>query len=301
MRENIPEFLWNLLTEQYGEELAEKITDGYVAERAVTLRVNRLKATPEEIKTQLSQVGIAYEAVDWSEDALIICGAREEAVRQIPAYEDGGIYLQSLSSMMAARLGLNPQPKECILDMAAAPGEERPPQMAALSGNLAQITACEKNKVRSERLKYNLEKQGASCAFVMVEDARKLDDFFSFDKILLDAPCSGSGTLAVGEHGITSKFTKELITRSAKTQEELLKKAIKLLKPGHEMIYSTCSILELENEKSLKKVLGKRQEIRCLDAMFSGVTYLPVKVPEPCAFVRMNLYEGFFVAKIRKN
>lgn len=70
MRENIPEFLWNLLTEQYGEELAEKITDGYVAERAVTLRVNRLKAAPEEIKTQLSQAGIAYETVDWSEDAL---------------------------------------------------------------------------------------------------------------------------------------------------------------------------------------------------------------------------------------
>ena len=81
MRENIPEFLWNLLTEQYGEELAEKITDGYVAERAVTLRVNRLKATPEEIKTQLSQVGIAYEAVDWSEDALIICGARVVLIR----------------------------------------------------------------------------------------------------------------------------------------------------------------------------------------------------------------------------
>ena len=82
MRENIPEFLWNLLTEQYGEELAEKISDGYVAERAVTLRVNRLKATPEEIKTQLSQAGIAYEAVDWSEDALIICGAREESAAQ---------------------------------------------------------------------------------------------------------------------------------------------------------------------------------------------------------------------------
>ena len=156
--------------------------------------------------------------------------------------------------------------------MAAAPGGKTT-QIAALSGNLAQITACEKNKVRSERLKYNLEKQGASCAFVMVEDARKLDDFFSFDKILLDAPCSGSGTLAVGEYGITSKFTKELITRSAKTQEELLKKAIKLLKPGHEMIYSTCSILELENEKSLKKVLGKQAEIVPLyQAMFSGVT-----------------------------
>lgn len=299
MQEKIPEFLWKMLVEQYGEELAGKITDGYVAERAVTLRVNRLKTTPDEIKGQLTQAGIAYESVPWSEDALVIRGVREDAVRNIHSYETGGIYLQSLSSMMPP-LCLDPKPKECILDMAAAPGGKTT-QMAALSENRAQITACEKNKVRSERLKYNLERQGASCALVMVEDARKLDDFFSFDKILLDAPCSGSGTLAVGPQGVTAKFTKELIARSAKTQEELLKKALRLLKPGHEMIYSTCSILEGENEKSLKKILGKQAEIVPLDeGLFPGVTYLPVSIPGTLCICPDEQYEGFFVAKIRK-
>ena len=69
--------------------------------------------------------------------------------------------------------------------------------MAALTGGRAQITACEKNKIRADRLSFNLNRQGASNVYVMVEDARKLDDFFSFDKILLDAPCSGSGTVVI--------------------------------------------------------------------------------------------------------
>ena len=300
MEQMIPGFLEEMLKKQYGEEAFAKILAGYQARRPVTLRVNPLKADRNTVEQALTGAGIAFKNVSWYEDAMIIEDAREPEIQELPIYKEGGIYLQSLSSMLPP-LFLGPKAGESVLDMAAAPGGKTT-QMAAMTGNQAQITACEKNKVRSERLRYNLEKQGASCAFVMVEDARKLDDFFSFDKILLDAPCSGSGTLAVGEHGITSKFTKELITRSAKTQEELLKKAIKLLKPGHEMIYSTCSILELENEKSLKKVLGKQAEIVPLDqAMFPGVTYLPVKVPGTLCVCPDELYEGFFVAKIRKN
>ena len=299
MEQMIPGFLEEMLKKQYGEEVFAKILAGYQARRPVTLRVNPLKADRNSVEQALTGAGIAFKNVSWYEDAMIIEGAREPEIQELPIYKEGGIYLQSLSSMLPP-LFLGPKAGETVLDMAAAPGGKTT-QMAAMTGNQAQITACEKNKVRSERLKYNLEKQGASCAFVMVEDARKLDDFFSFDKILLDAPCSGSGTLAVGEYGITSKFTKELITRSAKTQEELLKKAIKLLKPGHEMIYSTCSILELENEKSLKKVLGKQAEIVPLDqAMFPGVTYLPVKVPGTLCVCPDERYEGFFVAKIRK-
>ena len=83
-------------------------------------------------------------------------------------------------------------------------------QMAAMTGNQAQITACEKNKARSEKLKYNLEKQGAFGTYVMVEDARKLDDFFSFDRILLDAPCSGSGTVEVRDASAGQRSQRNL-------------------------------------------------------------------------------------------
>ena len=88
-------------------------------------------------------------------------------------------------------------------------------------------------------------------------DAQKLDDFFSFDKVLLDAPCSGSGTLNTNDKNLEKYFTKELIQRSEKTQSELLQKAINVLKPGNEMVYSTCSILQEENEENIQKYIKK--------------------------------------------
>ena len=299
MEGQIPLFLQEMLTSQYGEELFQKILSGYEKERAVTLRVNTLKTDVDSVKQCLTDAGISFSGVSWSKEALIIENVREDAVRNLSIYSEGAVYLQSLSSMIPPIL-LNPQGGECILDMAAAPGGKTT-QMAALSGDRAQITACEKNKIRAERLKYNIEKQGASHVYLMVEDARKLDDFFSFDKILLDAPCSGSGTLELREGRLKQKFTKELVTRSAKTQEELLKKALKLLKSGHEMIYSTCSILQEENEKILRRVLGKTAEILPIsqDAL-PGVPLLPSGVQGTLCICPDERYEGFFVARIRK-
>lgn len=299
MKELLPDFLQEKLFSQYGEEWYRKILAGYEGQRAVTLRVNTLKADAAYVTSCLEAAQISWRNVRWSREALIAEHVREDAIRALPLYGQGMIYLQSLSSMIPPVL-LNPQKGECILDMAAAPGGKTT-QMAALSDNRAQITACEKNKVRGERLKYNIEKQGASCVYLMVEDARKLDDFFSFDKILLDAPCSGSGTLKLGAQGLNQKITQELVSRSSKTQEELLKKALKLLKPGHEMIYSTCSILKEENEDRVKRVLGKTAELVPISPdSLPDVPLLPVSLPGTVCVCPDSLYEGFFVAKIRK-
>lgn len=175
--------------------------------------------------------------------------------------------------------------------------------MSALSENRAMITACEKNKIRSERLKYNLEKQGAKGINVMVGDARKLDNFFSFDKILLDAPCSGSGTLIFNETTASETFTKELIERSVKVQEELLRKALKILKPGGEIVYSTCSILKNENEDVLNRVLSKENAyiVPIEKDLLKDLPLLPTTIDGTICVLPTNLYEGFFVAKIRKN
>ena len=189
-----------------------------------------------------------------------------------------------------------------ILDMAAAPGGKTT-QMAAITQNKAHITACEMNPVRSERLKYNIEKQGANRVNVLIEDARNLDSYFSFDKILLDAPCSGSGTINLNNEKLEKIFTEELINRSVKTQYELLKKAISILKSGHEMVYSTCSILEEENEKNIEKIL-KNQNIEIVpidEKLFEGASLLPSKIKGTIVIAPNELYEGFFIAKLRKN
>ena len=294
MENQIPQFFKEILLEQYGEEIANKIIEGYSNQRLVTLRINTIKTNKEEVKNKLEQQGIEIDEVTWYEDAVIIKNVREDEIKKLDIYEKGEIYLQSLSSMMPPVV-LQPNAGENILDMAAAPGGKTT-QIAALTQNKAFITACEKNKIRAERLKYNLQKQSVGCVNVMLEDARKLSDFFSFDKILLDAPCSGSGTMSVFD----KNFNKELIDRSSKTQEELLTKALKVLKKGGEMIYSTCSIISQENENVLKRVLAKTNAEIIPIEVAEEIPVLPVQIKGTVCVCPTELYEGFFVAKIRK-
>lgn len=273
MEGNLPEFLKIKLKEQYGEEITKRIIEGYSKKRKVTLRVNTLKSNLEKIEKELINEGIEYERVSWNEEALIINNVREKEIQHLEIYEKGEIYLQSLSSMLPPLI-LEPEEESDILDMAAAPGGKTT-QIASIVNNKASITACEMNRIRAERLKYNIEKQGASCVYVMVTDARKIDNFFSFDKILLDAPCSGSGTLEINNQDLENTFTEKLIKKSTSSQLALLKKAINILKPGKEMVYSTCSILKEENEEIVGKVLSSvNAEIVPIE--FNGMKDLPL-------------------------
>lgn len=300
MENKVPDFLYNMLIEQYGEEVSNKIIDGFGQNRKLTLRINKLKTTVENVKKVLTDLNVKFSEVSWSEDALIIEGTTKQEILELEIYKNGEIYLQSLSSMIPALI-LNPEANENILDMAAAPGGKTT-QMSAISNNLALITACEKNKIRAERLKYNIQKQGANRVNVLVEDSRKLDDNFSFDKILLDAPCSGSGTINIFDEKLNKYFTKELVDRSIKTQKELLQKAIKVLKKGGEMVYSTCSILKQENEENIEKFLKNNQlEIVPIDIeLLKDIPLLPSKIEGVITVCPNELYEGFFVAKLRK-
>lgn len=300
MLNKVPDFLYKLLLEQYGEKITNNIIQGYLEKRPVTLRVNTLKTNVDNIKKALNESNIKYKEVIWSKDALIIEEADENKIRELNIYNNGEIYLQSLSSMLPPII-LSPKENENILDMAAAPGGKTT-QVSALSNGKALITACEKNKVRSERLKYNIEKQGANGICVLVEDARKLNSFLSFDKILLDAPCSGSGTICLNDEKLERYFKEELIERSSKVQFELLKKAVEILKPGHEMIYSTCSILKNENENNLLKILksGKVEIVPICEEIFRDIQVLPVTIEGTICVCPSKLYEGFFIAKLRK-
>lgn len=293
-------FLEEKLEKQYGTNITKEIIEGYQTKRKTTLRINTIKSNIEEIKKELEKEKIEYEIVKWSKEALIIKNADEKTIQEMKIYKNGKIYLQSLSSMLPPII-LKPKEGTDILDMAAAPGGKTT-QIAALTNNKAHITACEKNKIRAERLKYNVDKQGATCVFTMQKDSRFIDDFFSFDQILLDAPCSGSGTLDYNDANIEKYFTEQLIERSSKTQKTLLSKAIKLLKPEHEMIYSTCSILDCENEDVVTSVI-KNGNIEIVPINFEGMEKLPIlptKILGTLCVKPTDLYEGFFVAKIRK-
>ena len=300
MHEGVPAYLAQLLRAQYGEETAERIAQGYAVQRAVTLRANTLKTDAQSVRGHLAARGIETQPVDWYGDAMIVTNAREDALTKLDLYENGEIYLQSLSSMIPPLL-LGAQPGENVLDMAAAPGGKTT-EIAALTGNRAMVTACEMNKIRAERLRYNVQRQGATRVTVMNTDARNLDDLFSFDRILLDAPCSGSGTVQLGNPRSKGQFTKEYLARTTKQQEALLLKALRLLRPGCEMIYSTCSVLAQENEEIVMRALRRANaEVVPLDlTAFASVPTLPVMLPGTLCVAPDALHEGFFVAKLRR-
>lgn len=298
---NIPEFLVEMLNKQYNEKIVSEILQGFNVKRKVTLRVNNLKTNLDIGKNEFDKLGIKYKTVKFYENALIIDNASEKDLQALEMYEKGEIYLQSLSSMLPP-IVLNPKPNMDILDMCAAPGGKTT-ELASISNNEAHITACEMNHIRLERLKYNIEKQGATCVYTMEKDARRIDDFFSFDSILLDAPCSGSGTLSVNNINIEKTFTTKLIEKSVSSQVSLLKKALKILKPGREMVYSTCSILSCENEDIVTKII-KEANAEIVPIDFCGIEELPIlptKIEGTICVAPNELYEGFFIAKIRKN
>jgi len=294
------EFLRSILQKQYNENDLERIYKGYNSNRNVTLRINTIKVNVEDVKNKLSAENIEFTTVPWSEEALIINNRNEKELQEMDIYENGEIYLQNLSSMLPPII-MKPEPNEDILDMAAAPGGKTT-QIAAITKNEAHITACELNSIRAERLRYNIEKQGASSVFVMQKDSRTIDDFFSFDRILLDAPCSGSGTLDFSNENTFKFFSPKLVEKSSKAQLALLKKALKILKPGKELVYSTCSILSAENEDIVKEAL-KSANAEIVPIEFDGIETLPVlptKIEGTVCVCPSSLYEGFFIAKIKR-
>lgn len=282
---------FEMLKTQYGEDLAEKIMQGQNIKRKVTFRVNTIKSNAEKVEEILKENNIDFENVTWYKDAYILKNSSEVNLQELDIYKNGEIYLQSLSSMLPPLI-LDPKTGIDILDMAAAPGSKTT-QIAALTNNLSNITACEMNSIRAERLKYNIAKQGASSCFVMQKDARKIDDFFRFDKILLDAPCSGSGT---------ESFKKEIIEKCSRIQENLLNKALKILKKDSEMVYSTCSVLEAENENIVKKFIDQgRCEIVPIQLEYEEkLPLLPTKLEGTLVVAPNNFFEGFYIAKLRK-
>ncbi len=296
----IPDFFIDMLNKQYDEKTVKRILDVIRAKRKVTLRVNNLKTNVDLVKSKFNELCIKYESVNFYKNALIIDNADEKDIQALDMYKNGEIYLQSLSSMLPP-IALSPKPNTDILDMCAAPGGKTT-EIAAITNNLAHITACEMNHIRLERLKYNIDKQGATCIYTMQKDARNIDDFFSFDSILLDAPCSGSGILNVNDENLEKTFTEKLIQKCISSQTALLKKAINILKPEKEMIYSTCSILGCENEDIINKVL-KESNIEIIPIDIGGIEELPLlptKIKGTICVCPNELYEGFFIAKIRK-
>ena len=292
---NNSELIISKLNNKYPPNELESILNGLKVNRKVSLRINNLKSNFEEIDKVLKNSNISFSKLNFYDNAIIIDNDNEAKIRELDIYNDGKIYLQSLSSMIPP-LVLDAKANENILDMCAAPGGKTS-EICALSNNTVMITACEKNKIRTERLKYNLDKLGCKKVNILNNDSRRLDNFLKFDKILLDAPCSGSGTLNLNEDN--NNFNEDLINRSVRFQTELLSKAFELINSGGTIIYSTCSIFDEENDGVVDIVSKKYNfDIEKISINLDKAELLDSKYG---LLIKPNeYYEGFYVSKLIK-
>lgn len=254
-RAKLPQPFIDKLYEYFSPLLADKILQGYTGIRYPSLRANTLKTDVRTVMRELAQYNIKYQRVTWYHDALVITSCTERELMQLPCYEKGEIYLQTLSSMLPPLI-LQPQPGEKILDLTAAPGSKTT-QMAAIMGNQGQIIAVEIDYIRYQRLQYNIIKQGASIVQPVHDNGVIFGkkEANAFDKVLLDAPCSGEGLFLVNTPGTYRSWKQKLVDHCRHLQRKLLDTAIYAVKPKGYILYSTCTINPLENELIINDAL----------------------------------------------
>lgn len=295
------DFIENLYV-KFSPLTVDKILIGMRDTRNTTLRVNTLKYDIQSLMRLFKEINIKFERVSWYEDALIIKNANEKDLMKLDIFNKGYIYLQSLSSMIPP-IVLNPKFGEKVLDLTAAPGSKTT-QIACLMQNNGEIIANELDKIRCERLKYNIELQGAKNVKILNERGEKLFEKYEkyFDKVLLDAPCSGEGRFIATLPGTYRDWSQKRVNQLVKIQKKLLESAYKSLKNEGELVYSTCTLNEQENEEVLNWAL-ENLDLKLIDINIQIRDILEItdsKLKKAIKILPTKNMEGFFVAKFKK-
>ena len=306
LKKKLPKDFINELYEQYTPLTVDKILSGMLGNRNTTLRVNTIKYDKRDLMRYFKSNNIKFDRVNWYEDAFVIKNANEKQIQKLDIYDKGYLYLQSLSSMIPPII-LNPKKNEKVLDLTAAPGSKTT-QMAALMNNEGYILANELDSIRCERLKYNVEKQSAKIIEVINKRGEKVGEESKekFDKVLLDAPCSGEGRFLGTNVGTYRNWSVKTVNQLVKLQKKLFESAYKALRPKGIMVYSTCTLNKKENEEILQwaienlnvKILDIKMDIK--EKMQAFNDGLDKNVSKAIRILPSKNMEGFFVAKIQK-
>ena len=302
VKRKLPNTFVEKLYENYTPLTVDKILAGMSGERNTTLRVNNIKSDIQKVMNELKENGIKFDRVQWYKDALIIKNAKEKQIQDLEIYGNGEIYLQSLSSMIPP-LVLNPKPYEKVLDLTAAPGSKTT-QMAAMMEDKGHILANELDTLRCERLKYNVGKQGASIIEVNNGRGETIGKKYEgyFDKVLLDAPCSGEGRFLANDAKTYRSWSERTVKELVKVQKKLLKSAFQALKLGGELVYSTCTLNRDENEEILEWAISELRGLKLesidlkIKNSIKGISKNK-EIEKAIKILPSKETEGFFVAK----
>ena len=281
-----------------------------------SIRCNTLKISPEELLSRLRNKGweIIQPFKNHPEVMIIKNDLAPGELGRSMEHLLGYYYVQEIASMLPI-FALKPKPRELVLDLAAAPGSKTS-QIAAEMKNTGTIIANDVSIGRLKILASNMERCGATNSILTKKDGialckRLKQEGFLFDKILVDAPCSGEGTLR-SSSATARMWNPKTIKSLSRLQKGLLTSALEILRPEGEIVYSTCTHAPEENEevvdfalnefKGIVKVEEIKLPIKCrpglttwLDNQYSKQLKLSCRI-----YPQDNDTEGFFLAKIKK-
>ncbi|KAJ5908711.1 rRNA (cytosine-C5-)-methyltransferase nop2 [Penicillium taxi] len=306
----LAEKLWNLFTPME----AFAFFEANETPRPVVIRTNTLRTNRRSLAQALINRGVVLEPVGkWSKVGLQVF---ESAVPlgATPEYLAGHYILQAASSFLPV-MALAPQPNERVLDMAAAPGGKTT-YMSALMRNTGCVIANDASKPRAKGLIGNIHRLGCKNCIVTHLDARTAfpKAMGGFDRVLLDAPCTGTGVISKDAGVKTSKNERDFLA-IPHMQRQLLLAAIDSVdhssKTGGYLVYSTCSVTVEENEAVVQYVLRKRPNVKIVDTGLGGfgspgfTSYMGKKFDAKMALTRRYFphrenVDGFYVCKLKK-
>lgn len=299
LRYSHPQWLVERWLDRFGKERTEAILKADNTPAALTLRTNRLRTTPEQLLQLLGSQGVQARQSGLLEEALVVTELGDRELTDLPAFQQGLFAVQDTSSMLVAH-AVSPAKGDRILDLCAAPGGKTT-HLAEWMENTGEIISQDIHPHKVKLITDNAQRLGITSVSAIEGDALVFREEWrdSFDHVLLDAPCSGTGIIRKKPE-IRFNRKPEDITALAELQLALLEQAKGYVKNHGQLIYSTCTMEYEENEGVLGIFLSKNPEFSLVDANGSIPESLRSSPSAIRIFPGEEALDGFFIAVMKK-
>jgi len=299
-RHSQPDWLVKLWFSQIGETETEKLAEASSRQPLLTIRANSLKTSRDQLMTLFEANSVQATPCNYAPDGILL--HNHPQITELPGFRDGLFVVQDEASQLAVRL-LGVTSGEDVLDACAAPGGKST-YLAQLMNNTGSITAVDLSPTKLPLIEQSAGRLGITTITTRTADLTQRGRFpdNSFDRILLDAPCSGLGVIRRNPEA-KWRLAPADITRLAVTQKRILDQTSRLLKPGGTLLYSTCSTTVEENERVIEDFLSKHPDfvVENLNELFPEYGELFTEQGMFRPWTHKHGMDGFFAARLKRN
>jgi len=297
-----PEWIAQMWWQQLGPDHARALMAADNEPSEVTLRVNTLIADAPTLACELAREGVRTSLDPYISEALVLEGSFD--MHRSSHWREGAFIAQSRAAMLVSRV-LAPEPGEAVLDLCAAPGGKTT-HIAALMGT-GRVVAVERDRRRAGALLRTAERLHAGNVHVELADASRLrserSERATFDRVLVDPPCSGLGTLQA-HADLRWRMTPARMSELVRIQAQILAAGAQALRPGGVLVYSTCTISSTENELQIAAFLDAHDDFALddLSSELPGLRHPSPRVPSEVVVTlpHRDRTAGFFIARLRR-